>query len=491
VLVERPFATPVISRSGYTIAKQLELDQPMTNMGVQALREVAWRTSNEVGDGTTTAMVLTRAMVQDVVRAAMSGLNPRHLQRGFDLACEAAIEALRHLSQPADSIELLASVATLATNGDSELGAILGEAVGRVGAEGFVLVEAGHGRDSELEVRDGMHLDKGYVSARFVTNGDGLVELEDPYILMHLGKISDLGEIVPVLNSFAKSGKPLLLIAEDVTGEALTTLVVNKQKAGFKVAAAHAPGFGERRKDMLEDIAIATGGEIIATEIGNSLANLRPEMLGRAKRVRVTQDATTIIDGAGEPEAVALRAHQLRTEIRREQHLSYDREQLQQRLARLVSGIAVVRVGGSTESEIALRKERADDAVHAARAARASGIVPGGGAALVSASRALADLAPEHHEQRVAIDIVRRAMCAPARRIADNAGVDGHWTVARQLDQPGPGFDAASGRFCDLAEAGIVDPTEVVCAALRNAISTAARIVLSEAAVAPVETGSA
>jgi chaperonin GroEL len=490
VIIERPFASPIISRTGHAIAKHIHLDDPMANMGVRALREVAWRTSDEVGDGTTTAMVLAHAMVRDGIRATMFGIEPRHLQQGFDLACASGIAALRQLSQPAQSIEQLARVATLATNGDAELGAALGEAVGRIGAEGFVLVEAGHGRASELEVREGMHLDKGFISARFATNDDQtLVELEDPYILLHLGRIEELGAIVPVLNAFAKSGKSLLLIAEDVTGDALSTLVINKLKAGFKVAAAYAPGFGERRKEMLEDVAIATGGQVVAAELGNRLENLRPEMLGGAKRVRISQDATTIIDGAGKAEDVAFRARQLRAAIEREKYLSYDREQLQQRLARLVSGIALVRVGGATETEIAERKERAGAAVHAVRAARASGILPGGGAALIFASRALAALEPDQPEQRAAIDIVRRALAAPARRIADNAGADGRWVVARLLDGPEPdlGFDAATGRFCDLWEAGIVDATEVVCAAFRNAVSTAARIVLSEAAVAPVE----
>jgi chaperonin GroEL len=494
VIIERPFAKPIISRNGHAIAKHVHLDEPMANMGVRALREVAWRTSDEVGDGTTTAMVLARAMVRDGIKATRFGLNPRHLQQGFDLACAAGIAALKELSRPAQSIEQLARVATLATNGDAELGAILGEAVGRVGSEGFVLVEAGHGRASELELREGMHLDKGFISARFATNDDEtLVELDDPYILLHLGRIENLGAIVPVLNAFAKSGKPLLVIAEDVAGDALSTLVVNKLKAGFKVAAAYAPGFGERRGEMLEDVAIATGGRIVAVELGNRLENLRPDMLGRARRVRITQDATTIIEGAGRAEEIAFRARQLRAAIEREQHLSYDREQLQQRLARLVSGIALVRVGGATESEIGERKERAEAAVHAVRAASASGILPGGGAALVFASRALAALQPDHPEQRLAIDIVRRAMCAPARRIADNAGADGRWVVARLLDgqEPDLGFDAGTGRICDLRAAGIVDPTEVVCCAFRNAISAAARIVLSEAAVAPVEPESA
>ena len=490
VIIERPFASPIISHTGHAIAKHIHLDDPMANMGVRALREVAWRTSDEVGDGTTTAMVLARAMVRDGIRATMFGIEPRHLQQGFDLACASGIAALRQLSQPAQSIEQLAGVATLATNGDAELAAILSEAAMRVGAEGFVLVEAGHGRASELEVREGMHLDKGFISARFATNDDQtLVELEDPYILLHLGRIEELGAIVPVLNAFAKSGKSLLLIAEDVTGDALSTLVINKLKAGFKVAAAYAPGFGERRKEMLEDVAIATGGQAVAAELGNRLESLRPEMLGRAKRVRISQDATTIIEGAGKAEDVAFRARQLRAAIEREKYLSYDREQLQQRLARLVSGIALVRVGGATETEVAERKERAGVAVHAVRAARASGILPGGGAALIFASRALAALEPDQPEQRAAIDIVRRALAAPARRIADNAGADGPWVVARLLhgQEPDLGFDAETGRFCDLTRAGIVDPSEVVCAAFRNAVSTAARIVLSEAAVAPVE----
>ncbi|MDH3772002.1 MAG: chaperonin GroEL, partial [Nitrospirota bacterium] len=378
----------------------------------------------------------------------------------------------------------------MATGGDTEMGAMLGDAVARVGVDGFVLVEDGHGRASQLDIREGMHLDQGYVSAHFVTDEEQmLVELEDPYILLHLGKITELGAVVPALNAFAKADKPLLFIAEDVTGEALSALVVNKLKAGFKVAAAKAPGFGTWRQPMLEDIAIATGGQVVADDLGTTLENLRPEMLGRAQRVRIGKDSTTIINGAGKPEDIEFRVRQLRAAIEREKHLSYDREQLQQRLARLVSGIAVVRVGGATDTEIDERKERVTAAVHTARAAVAEGLVVGGGAALVHASKALDRLRPENDDQYAAIRIVRAALAAPACCIADNLGVDGRWAVAQLLetDDPCQGFDANTGRLGDLFEAGIIDATKVVATACRNAASTAARIVTSEAAIAPLE----
>lgn len=493
VMIERPFARPIVSRSGYAIAKHVHLDDPIADMGVRTLREVGWRTADEVGDGTTTAMVLAWAMAQAGIRAAGLGANPRDLQRGFDRACAAGIAALQGLSRPASPTQI-AHVGALATHGDREIGTMLAEALGRVGAEGFILVEDGQGQGSALEIREGMHFDKGYVSSHFATDERRtLVEMDDPYILMHLARISDLGAVVPVLNAFATSGKPLLLIAEDVTGEALSTLVVNRIKADFKVAAVLAPGAGTWRKGMLEDIAIATGGQIVGDERGNKLEDLRPEMLGRAKRVRITRDATTIVEGAGDREEIALRARQLRAAIAREQHLSYDREQLQQRLARLVSGIAVIRVGGVTETELKERKERATDAVHAVRAAAAGGIVPGGGAALLMASKALDGLASESDDERAGIAIVRSAMRAPATQIADNAGADGRWAVARQLEttDPNHGFDAARERFGDLLEAGVIDATQVVCCALRNAVSAAARIVTSEAAIAPVEPESA
>ena len=488
VLIERPFASPLLSANGYAIAKEVELSDPLANLGVRALREVAWRTSNEVGDGTTTAMLLTRELLAEGIRASLMGLSPRGLQRGLERAVETALAELERRSHKEPSAAQLAGIGTLAAGGDDEVGSLVADAAGRVGREGVVLVEDGRGLACELLLREGLHYDQGYVSPHFVTDEARMVvELEEPYLLLHLAPIADLGAIVPVLNAFAKADKPLLLIAQDVTGEALSTLVINKRRAGFKVAAAHAPGQGERRRALLEDLAIATGGQLIAVELGTRLQDLRPEMLGRAKRVLVTREATTIVEGAGRPAAIEVRCRELRQAIEREKYLSYDREQLQQRLARLVSGIAVLQVGGATETTLKERKERAGAAVNAVRAAAAGGILPGSGAALVHASKALAGVPSADEAECTGVGLVKRALCAPARQIAANAGVDGGLVVARLLDQDDPdfGFDAATGRYGDLAAAGIVDATRVVAAGLRNAASTAARIITTEAAVTP------
>lgn len=489
VLIERPFATPLLSGNGYAIAKAVELADPRADLGVRALREVAWRTSDEVGDGTTTAMLLTRALLAGGVRASVMGLAPRGLQRGLERALGTALAELERRSHKEPSAAQLAAIGTLAAGGDEEVGRFVADAAGRVGREGVILVEDGRGLACELVLREGLHYDQGYVSPHFVTDEARMtVELEEPYLLLHLAPIADLGAIVPVLNAFAKADKPLLLIAQDVTGEALSTLVVNKLKAGFKVAAAHAPGHGERRRALLEDLAIATGGRLVAAELGTRLQDLRPEMLGRARRVLITREATTIVEGAGRSEAIELRCRELRQAIEREKYLSYDREQLQQRLARLVSGIAVLRVGAPTETALAERKERAGAAVSAVRAAAAGGILPGGGAALAHASKALAGLAPADEAERAALALMRHALCAPARQIAANAGEDGGLAVARLLDQDDPdfGYDAASRRYRDLVAAGIVDATGVTAAALRNAASTAIRLLTTEAAVTPV-----
>jgi chaperonin GroEL len=488
VLIDRRFAAPITSRSGYEIAKLIDVPDRLENLGVQALREVAWRTADAVGDGTTTAMVLTRALLAEGVRAASSGLNPRALQRGIERAVAAVCDELEAGSRPAPAPPQLARIASHAAGGDPEIGALLAEATGRVGPEGVILVESGHALACELEVRLGMHYDKGFVSPRFVTDEQRMrVELENPYILMQLTRIADLDAIVPALNAFAKADKPLLFIAEDVAGQALATLVVNKVRAGFKVAAAYAPGVGAWRRPMLEDVAIATGGLVVSDESGNRLADLRPEMLGRAGRVLITEHATTIIEGAGDPALVDLRRRELRVAIEREKHLSYDREQLQQRLARLTGGIAVIRVGGATESAIGERKERATGAASAVRAAAAGGVVAGGGAALVHAGKVLQALARESLDERAAINAVARAVLAPARRIAENAGADGRFVVARLLqeDDPDFGFDAARRSFGNMHDAGVLDATRVVCAALRHAAATATRLVTSEAAIAP------
>jgi chaperonin GroEL len=488
VLIDRRFAAPITSRSGYGIAKLIEVPDRLEDLGVQALREVAWRTIDAVGDGTTTAMILTRALLAEGVRAASSGMNPRALQRGIERAVVAVCEELEARSRPAPAPDQLARIAAHAAGGDREIGALLAEATARVGPEGVILVEGGKALACELEVRLGMHYDKGFVSPRFVTDEERMrVDLEDPYILMQQTRIADLDAIIPALNAFAKADRALLFIAEDVAGQALATLVVNKVRAGFKVAAAYAPGVGAWRLPMLEDVAITTGGLVVSDEFGNRLRDLRPEMLGRAKRVLITEHATTIIEGAGDPALIDLRCRELRVAIEREKHLSYDREQLQQRLARLTGGIAVIKVGGATSSAIGERKERATGAASAVRAAAAGGIVTGGGAALVHAGKVLRELARESLEQGAAIDAVGRAVLAPARRIAANAGADGRSVVARLLadDDPEFGFDAARRSFGNLHDAGVVDATRVVCATLRNAASTATRLLTSEAAVAP------
>jgi chaperonin GroEL len=487
VLLDRPFAAPIVSRNGYGIAQQIDLPDRLENLGVQALREVAWRTSDAVGDGTATAMVLTRALLAEGVRTMAAGLAPRALHRGMARAVATVATALETHARPAGAPEQLARLAAHAAGGDPEIGELLAEASARVGPEGVILVEGGRALACELEVRLGMHYDKGYISAHFVTDEARMrVDLEAPYILVQETRIAELDAIVPVLNAFARADRTLLFIAEDVVGQALATLVVNKVKAGFKVAAAYAPGFGAWRRPMLEDIAIATGGLVVSDTLGNRLADLRPEMLGRAKRVLLTEHATTIIEGAGDPALLEFRRRELRTAIEREKYLSYDREQLQQRLARLTGGIAVVKVGGATASAIEERKERASGAARALRAAAAGGVVAGGGAALVHASKALHELADDSLEQRAARNAVGRALLAPARRIAANAGADACHVIARLLaeDDPGFGFDAARRRFGDLHATGIVDATRIVSEALRNAASTATQLLMSEAAIA-------
>lgn len=488
VLIGRAHAAPLLSRQGHAIAKTIELSDPLANLGARALREVAWRMDDELGDGTTTAIVLTHALLREGVRAARVELNPRAFQAGMELAVATALRALEGGARPAAGERELAQIATHASGGDARLGTLLAEAAERVGAEGVVLVEAGEGLASELEVREGMHYDQGYVSSHFTTDeAASRVELPDPYLLLCLTPITTLGAIVPALNAFASAEKPLVIIAPDVSGEALSTLVVNRLRANFQVAAAHAPGAGACRRPMLEDVAIATGGEIVGDERGHTLDDLRPRMLGRAGRVLITRDATTIERGAGDPQAIEQRRRELRAAIAREVYLSYDREQLQKRLARLAGGVGVVKVGGVTESELASGRERASGAARAVRAAATGGILPGGGAALAHASNALAALPAEGLAQRAAVAAVRRALLAPARQIAANLGLDGGAVVARLLasDDGAFGFDAATSRHGDLLEAGVVDAAPVVCAALRNAASTAARLLGTEAAIAP------
>lgn len=490
VLVEQPFAQPLISRNGYRLAREIDLPDRIANMGSRALREVAWRTSDECGDGTTTAMVLTRAMAREGLRLVAAGLDPNVLQQAIERSVDTLLEAIRAGSRSIGDQDEIRTVAALAAGDDAGIGEAVAKAFARIGREGVILVEDTQGTEDAIEIHDGMRWKGGWISSHFATGEDGMrAELEEPYILLHLAPIKDLGAIVPALEAFAKSGKPLLVIAEDVTGEALSALVVNKLKAGFKIAAVKGPGFGRWRGPMMEDLAVATGGQVIGGELGSRLEDLRPTMLGKAKRAIITAGATVLVDGAGDQARIADRVRQLRHEIDREKHLSFDREQLQERLARLVSGVAVARFGGATESAIKERKERSQAAVSAARAALSGGVVPGGGTALLHAGRELSGGDAASLETRAAVRLVRHALAMPLQTIAANRGRDGGRLVAELIERADPslGYDAQTDRVAPMARTGILDPGIVVCAALRNAASTASRLITTMAAVAPSE----
>jgi chaperonin GroEL len=486
VVIEKSFGAPRTTKDGVTVAKEIELSDRFENMGAQMVREVASRTNDEAGDGTTTATVLAQAIVREGAKAVAAGMNPMDLRRGVDLAVQAVIEDLKSRSKKVSTSQEIAQVGTISANGEREIGQMIAEAMDRVGREGVITVEEAKSLQTELDVVEGMQFDRGYLSPYFITNAEKMVvELEDPFILLHEKKLSGLQAMLPILEQVVQSGRPLLIVAEDVEGEALATLVVNKLRGGLKVAAVKAPGFGDRRKAMLEDIAILTGGQVISEELGIKLENVGIDMLGRAKRVRITKDDTTIIDGAGEKATIEARANQIRQMVE-DTTSDYDREKLQERLAKLAGGVAVLRVGGVTEVEVKERKDRVDDALNATRAAVEEGIVPGGGVALLYASRALDKVTPGNDDQRVGVEIVRRALQAPVRQIASNSGVDGSIVVGKLLESTDMnwGFDAQAEEYKDLVQAGIIDPTKVVRVALQDAASVAGILITTEAMIA-------
>jgi chaperonin GroEL len=486
VVLEKSFGAPRITKDGVTVAKEIELEDKFENMGAQMLREVASKTNDVAGDGTTTATVLAQAIVKEGAKAVAAGANPMDLKRGVDLAVAAAVKELETHARKVSSNDEIAQVGTISANGDTEIGRMIAEAMQKVGNEGVITVEEAKSLETELEVVEGMQFDRGYTSPYFITNADKMVaELEDPYILIHEKKLSNLQAMLPILEKTVQSTKPLLIIAEDVEGEALATLVVNKLRGGLKVAAVKAPGFGDRRKAMLEDIAVLSGGQVISEDVGIKLENVTMDMLGRAKRVSITKDDTTIVDGAGEKSAIEARIAQIRTQIE-ETTSDYDREKLQERLAKLAGGVAVIKVGGSTEIEVKERKDRVDDALNATRAAVEEGTVPGGGVALVRAAQALDALKVDDEDQRTGINIVRKALNAPLRQIAANAGEDGGVVVGKVLENKAYqfGFDAQTGEYGDIVAKGIIDPTKVVRAALQDAASVAGLLITTEAMVA-------
>ncbi len=486
VVLDKSFGAPRITKDGVTVAKEIELSDKFENMGAQMVREVASKTSDVAGDGTTTATVLAAALVREGLRGVAAGMNPMDLKRGIDLAVEAMVRDLAGRSTKISTSEQIQQVGTISANGDVEIGRMLAEAMQKVGNEGVITVEEAKSLATELDIVEGMQFDRGYISPYFVTNAEKMrAELEDPYILIHEKKLSSLQALLPVLESVVQSGKPLLIVAEDVEGEALATLVVNKLRGGLKIAAVKAPGFGDRRKAMLEDLAVVTKATVISEDVGIKLENVTLEMLGRARRVLIEKEATTVVDGAGEHDQIQGRIAQIKAQIE-ETTSDYDREKLQERLAKLAGGVAIIRVGGATETEVKERKDRVDDAMHATKAAVEEGIVPGGGVALLYALKALDGLNAANGDQRFGIDLVRRAASSPARQIADNAGSDGAVIVGKLLESTDDkwGFDAQSGEFGDLVAKGIIDPTKVVRSALQHAASVAGLLVTTEAMVA-------
>ena len=486
VVIEKSFGAPRITKDGVTVAKEIELKDKFENMGAQMLREVASKQNDKAGDGTTTATVLAQAIVREGAKAVAAGMNPMDLKRGIDLAVGTVVKDLESHAKKVSANSEIAQVATISANGDETVGRILAEAMDKVGNEGVITVEEAKSLETELETVEGMQFDRGYLSPYFVTNAEKLkVELEDPYILIHEKKLSNLQALIPLLEQVVQSGKPLLIIAEDVEGEALATLVVNKLRGGLKVAAVKAPGFGDRRKAMLEDIAILTAGNVVSEDLGTKLENVTIGMLGRAKKVIIDKDNTTIVDGAGNRADIDARVNQIRAQIETTTS-DYDREKLQERVAKLAGGVAVIRVGGATEVEVKERKDRVDDALHATRAAVEEGILPGGGIALIRALKSLEGLKAANDDQQSGIDIVRRALRAPARQIAENAGEDGAYIVGKLLegDDYNHGFNAATGEYEDLVKSGVIDPAKVVRTALQDAASVASLLITTEALVA-------
>ena len=486
VVLDKSYGAPRITKDGVTVAKEIELSDKFENMGAQMVKEVASRTSDQAGDGTTTATVLAQAIVREGVKAVAAGMNPMDLKRGIDLAVEAVVADLKSRSKKVSTDAEITQIGTISANGDREIGEMIAQAMHKVGNEGVITVEEAKSLETELDVVEGMQFDRGYISPYFVTNAEKMfAELEDPYILLHEKKLPGLQAILPLLEAVVQSGRPLLIVAEDIEGEALATLVVNKLRGGLKVAAVKAPGFGDRRKAMLEDIAVLTGGQVINEDLGIRFENIALDMLGRAKKVRIEKENTTIIDGAGMREEIQGRLAQLRAQIE-EATSDYDREKLQERLAKLAGGVAIIRVGGSTEVEVKERKDRVDDAVHATRAAVEEGIVAGGGVALLYAIKVLAKLNPENDDQKSGIDIVRRALQAPARQIVVNSGAEGSVIAGKLLERGDSnyGFDAQTGQFTDMIKSGIIDPTKVVRLALQGAASVAALLITTEVMVA-------
>src|SRR5690349_11757685 len=486
VVLDKSYGAPRITKDGVTVAKEIELEDKFENMGAQMVREVASKTSDAAGDGTTTATVLAHAIVREGAKAVAAGMNPMDLKRGIDLAVEAVVEHLKANSKKVTSNDEIAQVGTISANGDTEIGKFLAEAMKKVGNEGVITVEEAKSLETELDVVEGMQFDRGYISPYFITNADKMrVEFEDPYILINEKKLSGLQELLPLLEAVVQTGKPLLIIAEDVEGEALATLVVNKLRGGLKVAAVKAPGFGDRRKAMLQDIATLTGGQAISEDLGIKLENVTLKMLGRAKKVVIEKENTTIVNGAGAKKDIEGRVTQIKAQIE-ETTSDYDREKLQERLAKLAGGVAVIRVGGATEVEVKERKDRVDDAMHATRAAVEEGILPGGGVALLRAMKALDGIKIADADQKAGVDIVRRAIQVPARQIVQNAGEDGSLIVGKLLENSSYnwGFNAATGEFQDLVQAGVIDPAKVVRTALQDAASVAALLITTEALVA-------
>ena len=486
VVLDKSFGAPRITKDGVTVAKEIELEDKFENMGAQMVREVATKMSYQAGDGTTTATVLAHAIFKEGATAVAAGMNPMDLKRGVDIAVEAVVRDLQKNSKTVTLNEEIAQVGTISANGDSEIGRFIANAMKKVGKGGLVTVEAAKSLETELEVVEGMQFDRGYISPYFVTNAEKMqVEMEDPYLLIYEKKLSALQELLPLLESVAQAGKPLLIIAEDVEGEALATLVVNKLRGGLKVAAVKAPGFGDRRKAMLEDIAILTGGTLVSADLGIKLESVTINMLGRAKKVIIDKENTTIVNGAGKKADIEARINQIKAQIE-ETTSDYDREKLQERLAKLAGGVAVIRVGGATELEVNERKDRVEDAMHATRAAVEEGILPGGGVALLRAAKVLDKLKNENADQRHGIEIVKRAVQWPARYIAINSGEDGSLVVGKIVgkDNYAYGFDAQTGEYGDLVAKGIIDPTKVVRAALQDAASIAGLLIATEAMVA-------
>jgi chaperonin GroEL len=486
VVIQKSFGAPRSTKDGVSVAKEIELEDAFENMGAQMIREVASKTNDKAGDGTTTATVLAQSIVQEGLKAVAAGMNPMDLKRGIDKAVTAVLADIKASSRKVSANSEIAQVGTISANGDSEVGDMIAKAMEKVGNEGVITVEEAKTAETELDVVEGMQFDRGYLSPYFITNADKMeVQLEEPLIMLHEKKLSSLQSMLPILEAVVQSGRPLLIIAEDIEGEALATLVVNKLRGGLRVAAVKAPGFGDRRKSMLEDIAVLTGGQVISEDLGIKLENVTLDMLGKAKKVTITKDDTTIVDGVGEKDAIEARIGQIKKQIE-DTTSDYDKEKLQERLAKLAGGVAVIRVGGSTEVEVKEKKDRVDDALNATRAAVEEGIVPGGGIALLKATKALEGLKGDNADQTAGIAIIRRAIQAPIRQIVENAGVEGSIVVGKVLENPSAtyGFNAQTEEYVDMIQAGVIDPAKVVRTALQDAASVAGILITTEAAVA-------